>query len=65
MSTNARLTLKPDFAEAHSNLGIIRQAQGKLPEAVACYERALALKPDYADAHNNLGNALLDARQDR
>jgi protein O-GlcNAc transferase len=28
--------------------------QGRLEEAVASYQRALAVKPDYADAHSNL-----------
>ena len=41
------LELKPDFAEAHNNLGIALSDQGKLDEAVACYRRALELKPDY------------------
>ena len=54
------LELKPDYAEAHNNLGIALKDQGKLDEAVACYRRALELKPDYAEAHNNLGNALKD-----
>ena len=49
------LHLKPDFAEAHYNLGIALQAQGQIAEALACYQRALQLKPDYAEAHNNLG----------
>ncbi|MHB8453980.1 MAG: O-linked N-acetylglucosamine transferase, SPINDLY family protein [Acidiferrobacterales bacterium] len=39
-------------------LGGILAAQGRLNEAVAHYERALALKPDYAPAQNSLGNAL-------
>ena len=52
------LELKPDYAEAHNNLGNALKEQGKLDEAVACYRRALELKPDYAEAHNNLGNAL-------
>ena len=52
------LELKPDYAEAHNNLGVALKDQGKLDEAVACYRRALELKPDYAEAHNNLGNAL-------
>ena len=30
-------------------------SQGKLDEAAARYEQALALRPDYAEAHNNLG----------
>jgi tetratricopeptide (TPR) repeat protein len=52
------LELKPDFAEAHNNLGAGLQEQAKLEEAVACYRRALELKPDYAEAHDNLGAAL-------
>ena len=54
------LELKPDYAEAHNNLGNALKDQGKLDEAVACYRRALELKPDFAEAHNNLGNALKD-----
>ena len=52
------MELKPDFAEAHNNLGNTLKDQGKLDEAVACYRRALELKPDYAAAHNNLGVVL-------
>ena len=54
------LELKPDYAEAHNNLGNALKDQGKLDEAIACYRRALELKPDYAEAHNNLGNAFKD-----
>ncbi len=46
----------PDWAEVHSNYGNILQAQGKLKEAAACQERALALKPEFAEACSNLGN---------
>ena len=56
-ATAGRLELKPDYAEAHNNLGIALNDQGKPDEAVACYRRALELKPDYAEAHNNLGIA--------
>jgi tetratricopeptide (TPR) repeat protein len=35
----------PSFAEAHFNLGLVRQEQGKLEEAVASFEKALTLKP--------------------
>ena len=54
------IRLKPDYAEAHYNLGIALAAQGKLEEAVAEFRAAIRLKPDYAEAHYNLGNALLD-----
>jgi protein O-GlcNAc transferase len=52
------LALKPDYFEVYYNLGLIRQAQGRLDEAVACYGKVLGHRPDHADAHNNLGNAL-------
>ena len=35
------LRLKPDYAEAYSNLGNALQDQGKLEEAIASYEQAL------------------------
>ena len=34
------------------------KSQGKLDEAAAQYQRALALKPSLFQAHNNLGNVL-------
>ena len=46
--------IKPDYAEAHSNLGNALQDQGKLDEAIAAYRRAIGIKPDYAEAHSNL-----------
>ena len=60
MSFERALALKPDYAEAHTNLGNILRDQGKLSDAAARYQRALALKPDFPDAHNNLGNTLKD-----
>ena len=41
------IELKPDHAEAHSNLGIALEDQGRLDEAIAAYHRAIALKPDH------------------
>ena len=52
------VALKPEFAEAHNDLGVVLGAQGKLTEAIACFEQAVALKPAYAEALLNLGNAL-------
>ena len=36
------IALKPDHAEAHSNLGIALKEFGKLDEAEASYRQALA-----------------------
>jgi tetratricopeptide (TPR) repeat protein len=52
------IRLRPDFAEAHSNLGNVYLYQQKLEEAVSSYETALRLQPDFAAAHSNLGHCL-------
>jgi tetratricopeptide (TPR) repeat protein len=51
--------LKTTEAVFH-NLGEAYRALHKVPEAIACYRRALELKPDFAQARNNLGIALKD-----
>ena len=50
---------KPDFATAHNNLGNSLLVQGKMDEAIACYQQALRLQPDYADPCSNMANALI------
>ena len=44
--------------EYHYMMGNSLAPQGKMAEAIAQYDAALALKPDYVDAINNKGNAL-------
>ena len=47
--------MKPDFAEAHTNLGKTLQELGRLDEAEASCIKAIALKPDLHKAHFVLG----------
>jgi len=54
------LQFKPEYAEAHSNLGTALQDMGQLDQATACFHTALRIKPDYAEALSNLGSALQD-----
>jgi len=54
------IKLKPDYADAHYNCGLILQSLGESQQAVECYDQAISLKPDYAEAYNNRGNALRD-----
>jgi Flp pilus assembly protein TadD len=49
------LRYRPEYAEAHMNLGVIYTDLNRLDEAEQSYQRAVALKPDYAEAHYNLG----------
>ena len=50
--------IRPDYAEAHGNLGITLRLQGRNDEAIVSLREALRLKPDYPEAHHNLGMAL-------
>jgi tetratricopeptide (TPR) repeat protein len=54
----AVIRIRPDYAEAYNDLGILLVRTGRVQEAIAEYQQALRIKPDYADAHFNLGNAL-------
>lgn len=44
----------PSIPEVRNNLGTVLTEQGRLGEAQAAFEKAVALRPDYAMAHSNL-----------
>ncbi len=56
------LGLAPQFAEAHSNLGVVREQQGKLQEAADSFRRATELKPGL-QVWFNLGKVLGNLHQ--
>jgi tetratricopeptide (TPR) repeat protein len=45
-SYRREIELKPDFAEAHFNLGILLKDLGRAAEALDCFTRALDVRPD-------------------
>jgi tetratricopeptide (TPR) repeat protein len=47
----------PSFAEAHFNLGLVNEEQGRQKEAIANFEKALSLKPRLHGANLFLGLA--------
>ena len=55
--------MRPDYAEAHNNLGRLLQQQGRLNEAAAHFRRALEFQPRLAETHLNLADLLLRQRQ--
>ena len=50
-------TIKPDYAEAYFNYGVIQKLIGNIDGAINSYKKAISILPNYPDAHNNLGNA--------
>jgi tetratricopeptide (TPR) repeat protein len=51
------LRLRPDYAEAHTNLGNALLADGRWDAAIAEYEEVLRLRPDDAAARAGLERA--------
>jgi len=51
----------PDgYADAWGRLGLIHHGEGRVEEAVACYEKAIQVNPGYTEASLNLVVALND-----
>jgi len=57
------VNIKPDYAEAHKNLGIVLKDLGRLDESVESLKRALAIDSHYVDAHYNLANIFKEKGQ--
>jgi len=54
------ISLKPNDAILHYNVGVIKQQQGDIEGAKTSYRRSIELKPDNANALLNLGLAMLE-----
>ena len=57
------LSIKPDYAKAHYNLGGALQELDKLHDSAKSYENAIALEPENAQAHINLAIVLRELDQ--
>ena len=59
------LTLKPDYVDAHLQLGLLHAARRDFPAALVCYDQALKLEPRFYPAWASRGEALFElARRD-
>ena len=63
LQNNQDATQNLHQAEAHNNRGVELAQQGKVLEAIAAFNRAIAIYPSYENAHNNLGLALGSQQQ--
>ena len=45
------LSIKPDFAEAHYNLGVALQEKDDFNAAIGSYEKACVINPSYIKAY--------------
>ena len=66
----ARLLLRamrarPDSAQLHADLGLVRLKQGRLEEARAELTAAVQRNPDSPEAHSNLGGVYVQLRDSR
>ena len=52
------VSLKPDYAKAHKNLGIALTKAGRIDDAVEQFQIAIRLQPDFLEAHDGLRAAL-------
>ncbi|RMF91338.1 MAG: tetratricopeptide repeat protein [Methanobacteriota archaeon] len=50
------LSLDPNYARAHFNLGIVYEAMGRPKEAMECYRKAIELDSGFGEAYANLGD---------
>ena len=52
------ISLRPDYVEAHHNVGLLLVDEGKIEEAITHYNSALKTDPENSGVHDDLGSAL-------
>lgn len=57
------IELRPDFADAHTNLAMYLEQRRNLEEAVSHYEKAAAIPPEDVNSHLRAGDALVRANR--
>ncbi len=57
------IKIKPDFADAHYNLGIIYKKLNQIDNSIYHYECCIKINPNKYEAFNNLGNVYKDKQE--
>jgi Flp pilus assembly protein TadD len=52
------LALRPNYAEAHNDLGKVLMMEGKTAEAASHFREALRIRPNFTEARRNLDMVL-------
>jgi tetratricopeptide (TPR) repeat protein len=52
------IKIKPNYAEAHFNLGVVFKLLSREIDAIQSYKNAISINKNYPDAYNNLGTSL-------
>lgn len=52
------IKIKPNYAEAHFNLGVVLKLLNRESDAIQSYKNAITINQNYPDAYNNLGTSL-------
>ena len=55
------IAARPEFAEAHFNLGLVHRETGDMAAAVECFERTISIRPDFPEAADFLFKSLVEA----
>ncbi|KAK9164381.1 hypothetical protein Syun_005283 [Stephania yunnanensis] len=54
------INAKPDYADAHCELGLVLHAMGETDKAMQQYQKAIDLTPGHVNATYNLGNLFME-----
>jgi protein O-GlcNAc transferase len=52
------IKIKPDYADAYYNMGVVQKDKGDLAAAIHSYKQAIKINPSFANAYHDMGNAL-------
>jgi len=63
VALRSAVELKPDYPEAHYNLGAAYRDVGNADAALAAYRRAAELAPNFADVHVDIASLLRERRE--
>jgi hypothetical protein len=62
-SYDRAIAIEPQYAEAHTNRGVVLKELGRFEPALASHDQAIAITPDCAEAYSNRGVLLYELKR--